>query len=189
MLPALVCIGVIGLGIVESREDDELRRERQAASNYKYAKSWLALFLPVAYCLLDAAGTFADTMVLDKLAGEAEAAGMFATAEECSSYAASAANSAYELTFLFATFCCIIYVGFIKKQKFTAAQEGPKYLGALCETAAFDLLTDLQLLRRSRCGALLLNGYPGRCDRGEHASCGDRSGGSRVHRRDRAWYC
>ena len=132
---ALVCIGVIGLGIVESREDDELRRERQAASNYKYAKSWLALFLPVAYCLLDAAGTFADTMVLDKLAGEAEAAGMFATAEECSSYAASAANSAYELTFLFAAFCCIIYVGFIKKQKFTAAQEGPKYLGALCETA------------------------------------------------------
>lgn len=132
---ALVCIGVIGLGIVESREDDELRRERQAASNYKYAKSWLALFLPVAYCLLDAAGTFADTMVLDKLAGEAEAAGMFATAEECSSYAASAANSAYELTFLFAAFCCIIYVGFIKKQKFTAAQEVPKYLGALCETA------------------------------------------------------
>lgn len=89
----------------------------------------------MAYCLLDAAGTFADTMVLDKLAGEAEAAGMFATAEECSSYAASAANSAYELTFLFAAFCCIIYVGFIKKQKFTAAQEGPKYLGALCETA------------------------------------------------------
>ena len=46
---ALVCIGVIGLGIVESREDDELRRERQAASNYKYAKSWLALFLPVIW--------------------------------------------------------------------------------------------------------------------------------------------
>lgn len=41
---ALVCIGVIGLGIVESREDDELRRERQAASNYKYAKSWLRCF-------------------------------------------------------------------------------------------------------------------------------------------------
>ena len=37
------------LGIVESREDDELRRERQAASNYKYAKSWLALFLPVIW--------------------------------------------------------------------------------------------------------------------------------------------
>ena len=53
---ALVCIGVIGLGVVESREDDELRQARQAASNYKYAKSWLAICLPVAYCLLDAAG-------------------------------------------------------------------------------------------------------------------------------------
>ena len=61
---ALVCLGVIGLGIVESREDDELRRARQAASNYRYAKSWLALALPVAYCLLDAAGTFADSLVL-----------------------------------------------------------------------------------------------------------------------------
>ena len=56
---ALVCIGVVGLGVVESREDDELRRARQEASNYRYAKSWLAICLPVAYCLLDAAGTFA----------------------------------------------------------------------------------------------------------------------------------
>ena len=32
---ALVCIGVIGLGVVESREDDELRRARQEASNYR----------------------------------------------------------------------------------------------------------------------------------------------------------
>ena len=43
---ALVCIGVVGLGVVESREDDELRQARQAASNYKYAKSWLAICLP-----------------------------------------------------------------------------------------------------------------------------------------------
>ena len=132
---ALVCIGVIGLGIVESREDDDLRRARQEASNYKYAKSWLALFLPVAYCLLDAAGTFADTFVLDLLAGEAEAAGLFATAEECASYAASSANCAYELTFLFAAVCCVIYVALIKKERFTVKQEGPKYIGALCETA------------------------------------------------------
>ena len=39
---ALVCIGAVGLGIVESTEDDELRRKRQEGSNYKYAKSWLA---------------------------------------------------------------------------------------------------------------------------------------------------
>ena len=73
----LVCIGVIGLGVVESREDDELRQARQAASNYKYAKSWLAICLPVAYCLLDAAGTFADSLVLDRLSTQAFDAGMF----------------------------------------------------------------------------------------------------------------
>ena len=60
---------------------------------------------------------------------------MFATAEECSSYAASVSNCAYELTFLFAAVCCIVYVGFIKKQRFAFSQEGPKYFGAICETA------------------------------------------------------
>ncbi len=62
---ALACLGVIGLGIVEAREDPQLRAARQEASNYKYAKSFLALALPVAYCILDAAGTFADDMVLE----------------------------------------------------------------------------------------------------------------------------
>ena len=51
---ALVCMGVIGLGLVEANEDDELRRARQEKSNRRYAKSWLALALPVIYCLLDA---------------------------------------------------------------------------------------------------------------------------------------
>ncbi len=32
---ALVCVGVIGLGIVEAREDDELRLARQEIGNYK----------------------------------------------------------------------------------------------------------------------------------------------------------
>ena len=49
---ALVCIGAIGLGVVDSLEDDEMRAERQKISNYKYSKSFLALALPVAYCIL-----------------------------------------------------------------------------------------------------------------------------------------
>ena len=63
----LACAGVIGLGFVEANEDDDLRAARQEASNYKYAKSWLALALPIAYCILDAAGTFADDLVLETL--------------------------------------------------------------------------------------------------------------------------
>ena len=63
----LVCVGAIGLGVVDATEDPELRAARQAEGNRKYAKSFLALALPVAYCLLDAAGTFADNRVLETL--------------------------------------------------------------------------------------------------------------------------
>jgi len=131
----LVCVGAIGLGVVDATEDPELRAARQADGNRKYSKSFLALALPVAYCLLDAAGTFADSLVLERLGQQALDAGMFATMEECSDYAASAANCAYELTFLFAAVCCFVYVVLIRKQKLVARQEAPKYLGAAFETA------------------------------------------------------
>ena len=125
---ALVCVGVIGLGIVEAREDDELRAARQEAGNYKYAKSWLALALPIAYCILDAAGTFADSVVL----GEIEA--IVAAAGVDSDYEASA-NVAYELTFLLSGIVSFVYAIIIKKQKLIPKMEAPKYVGAAFETA------------------------------------------------------
>ena len=112
----LACAGVIGLGFVEANEDDELRAARQEASNYKYAKSWLALALPIAYCILDAAGTFADDLVLETLNEDS-------------------ANVAYELTFLAAGVVAIIYTCVIKKQKLVPKMELPKYIGAGFETA------------------------------------------------------
>jgi len=115
---ALVCIGVVCLGITEAREDDELRKARQDASNYRYTKSWLAIALPLAYCLLDALGTFADSRVLEALGENSE----------------DAANIAYELTFFAVGLVSAIYVLVIKKQKLVARQEGPKYVGALFET-------------------------------------------------------
>ena len=90
---ALVCVGAVGLGVVEAREDDELRIERQKASNYKYTKSFMALAMPAAYCVLDAAGTFADSRVLEIISRTVE------------DYEASA-NVAYELTFLLAAVVC-----------------------------------------------------------------------------------
>ena len=113
---ALVCVGAIGLGVVDYMEDEELRLERQKEGNYIYTKSWIALALPVAYCILDAAGTFADNRVLELL-------------DEAS------ANVAYELTFLFAGILCFIYVVLIKKEKLVPKMEAPKYIGAVCETA------------------------------------------------------
>ena len=112
----LVCVGAIGLGVVDATEDPELRAARQAEGNRKYAKSFLALALPVAYCLLDAAGTFADNRVLETLDD-------------------GSANVAYELTFLFAAVVCFVYVVLIRRDRLIPKKEAPKYLGAVCETA------------------------------------------------------
>ena len=112
---ALVCVGVIALGFTEAHEDEDLRRARQDASNFHYAKSWLAIAIPVIYCLLDALGTFADSIVLEKLNEDS-------------------ANAAYELTFLAVGIVCAVYVLGIKKQKLVPRAEGPKYVGAVCGT-------------------------------------------------------
>ena len=113
---ALVCVGVIALGITEANEDEELRRARQDSANRHYAKSWLAILLPVIYCLLDALGTFADARVLETLNEDS-------------------ANVAYELTFLAVGIVCAVYVLGVKKQKLIPKMEVPKYAGAICETA------------------------------------------------------
>ena len=111
---ALVSIGVIALGFVESNEDEELRAERQSESGHKYAKSALALIIPIIYCLLDALGTFADSRVLEVLDEDA-------------------ANTAYELTFFLVGIVCLEFL-LVKKQKFTFKAELPKYTGAVFET-------------------------------------------------------
>ena len=112
---ALVCIGVIGLGFTEANEDEELRRARQDASNRHYAKSWIAIFIPIVYCLLDALGTFADSRVLEIINEDS-------------------ANVDYELTFLVVGLVSLFYVTVVKKQRLVAKQEAPKYTGAIFET-------------------------------------------------------
>ena len=112
---ALVCIGVIALGFVEAHEDEELRRARQNASNHHYAKSVIAIAIPILYCLLDALGTFADSKVLETINEDS-------------------ANVAYELTFLFVGVICAIYVLGVKRQKLLPKMEAPKYVGAAFET-------------------------------------------------------
>ena len=67
-------------------------------------------------CLLDALGTFADSRVLETLNEDS-------------------ANCAYELTFLLAGIVCFVYVVLIKKSRLVPKREGPKYAGAVCETA------------------------------------------------------
>lgn len=111
----LVCLGVIGLGVVEATEDDELRLARQQKGNHIYTKSILALAIPVIYCLLDALGTFADSIVLETL-------------DE------NSANAAYELTFFVVGMVCLFYTTVIRRDKLVPKRELPKYIGACFET-------------------------------------------------------
>ena len=113
---ALVCLGVIGLGLAEASEDEELRIARQSESGRHYAKSPLAIALPLIYCLLDALGTFADSIILEKLNEDS-------------------ANAAYELTFLAVGAAAALYVLLVRRQKLVPKREAPKYIAALFETA------------------------------------------------------
>lgn len=109
-------IGVVGLGFAEMGEDEEVKLKRQEKANVKYSKSWIAIVLPVLYCFIDAAGTIADTFILETL-------------DE------NVANVAYELTFLACGGVAAIYVFAIKRDKPTVKREAPKLIGAVCETA------------------------------------------------------
>lgn len=112
----VISVGVIGLGIVEMKEDEALRIQRQEKANIKYKKSLLAILLPVLYCIIDAFGTVADSIVLEKLNE-------------------STANVAYEITFLVLGILAFLYVVVIKKDRLTVKAEGPKFIGAAFETA------------------------------------------------------
>ena len=112
----LMAAGVLMLGIVETNEDEEIKRERRKAENMQYARSVLALLLPILYCLIDAAGTVADSIILETL-------------DE------TVANTAYELTFLVLGILAAIYVLVVKREKLKVPRETPKLLAAVCETA------------------------------------------------------
>lgn len=107
----LVCAGVIFLGIIEAREDEEMR----AASDRRYTRSFLALAIPIIYCLLDALGTFADSLVLENMNPDS-------------------ANAAYELTFFAAGAVCAVYVFAVKKEKINFRLAVPRLSGAVFET-------------------------------------------------------
>ncbi len=113
---ALVGIGVVGLGFAEMSEDDGARMLRQQKANIKYAKSLAALLIPVAYCLIDAAGTVVDSVILETLSEDT-------------------ANVAYELTFFVCALVCAVYVFIIKRERVRASRELPKLAGGVCETA------------------------------------------------------
>ena len=113
----LITLGIIGIGVVDSKENQELKELRRKDSNRKYTKSFLALLLPIAYLVIDALGTVGDEVFFHYI--------------EISDYAA---NSAFELTFFFLAIFAFIWVKFYKKGKLFARENKDLFWGGLCET-------------------------------------------------------
>ena len=126
----LVMLGVVGLGFAEMAENDEIKMMRQEKANVKYTKSWLALLLPILYCVIDALGTFIDSVILRE-----EDTGTFLDNVFPTVLDESVANVAYELTFLAMGIVAAIYVFAIRREKIAPRREGPKLIGGVCETA------------------------------------------------------
>lgn len=128
----LIIIGVVSLGFVDCFEDEDARKMRQMSSNRKYSKSFIAILLPVIYCLLDAAGTFVDTLIADKYAEGLIESGIEDVAADLLS--GDILNTAYEFTWFFMAIIFIIYVFVIKKEKLDFKYDGIKTIGGICET-------------------------------------------------------
>lgn len=116
----LITLGILGVGIVDSKENQELKALRRQESNRKYAKSFLALLLPIAYLIIDALGTVGDEVFFHYYG------------EFVSDYSA---NSSFELTFLLLAIFAFVWVKFVKKDKlFTGTKNKMLYVGGACET-------------------------------------------------------
>lgn len=119
----MITVGIVALGFIEQREDEEVKKARQEKANRKYAKSILAFLLPISYLIIDALGTVGDEYIFSDSFIEK-------TGYEISDYAA---NSAFELTFFILAIFAFIWVKFVKKDTMFKGNKH-LYFGGLCET-------------------------------------------------------
>ena len=113
----LITLGIIGLGVTDSRENQELKEIRRQASNRKYTKSFLAFLLPIAYLIIDALGTVGDEV--------------FFIFNDISDYSA---NSSFELTFFVLAIFAFVWIKFVKKDGIFKRENGAMFIGGACET-------------------------------------------------------
>lgn len=120
----LICIGVLALDLIERAADHRI----VVAEDTKYTKSFTAILMPIAYCVVDALGTFFDAYYLDDFTSTPLVGVTEETLENI-------ANMSYEFTFLITAVLIFIFIKFIKKQKIGLHLQGSRGLAAVCETA------------------------------------------------------
>lgn len=112
----MITAGIIALGFIEQKEDEEIKKARQEMANRKYTKSILAFLLPISYLIIDALGTVGDELLFAKT--------------DITDYAA---NSAFELTFFILAIFAFIWIKLVKKDTIFKGNKN-LFRGGLCET-------------------------------------------------------
>lgn len=116
---AIISVGLFLLAVLEKHFDDKARAAAGETVEKKYRIGWLAILFPLAYCILDGLGTFADAIYLDEKEILSE----------------DSALLAYEFTFFICAFFVFLFITFVKKEKFNPLKQKDKGLAAIFETA------------------------------------------------------
>ncbi len=112
----LITVAIVLLAVYERKMDEAELISSGEKVDKKYMNSFIALFFPIFYLIIDGLGTFADAIVLETLNEDS-------------------ANVAYEYTFLVLGIAAAIYVYGVKREKLLVKRESPKLLAGICETA------------------------------------------------------
>ncbi len=120
----LISGGVMALGFLE-KHDDKVRLEQ---GEKKYRIGFIAFFMPIFYCIIDALGTFFDAYYLDDFTTTPLVNVTEETFEDV-------ANISYELTYFIVAILLLIYVYLIKKDKIIPKKQGSRLGAAVFETA------------------------------------------------------
>ena len=119
-----ICLGIFLLGILEKAKQDEFKE----LNNKKYKIGFVAFFMPILYCIIDALGTFFDAYYLDDI----ETTPLINITEETLE---NVANTSYELTFLICAILIFIFIKFIKNNKIVIKEQKERTMAAIFETA------------------------------------------------------
>ncbi len=120
----LISGGVLLLGFFEKQADNESRSKGER----KYRIGFVAFFMPIFYCIIDALGTFFDAYYLDDFTTTPLVGVTEETFEDV-------ANISYELTFFIVAVLLFIYVRLVKKEKIVPVKQGARLGAAVFETA------------------------------------------------------
>ncbi len=119
----LISGGVVALGFLEKHDENT----RIDDGDRKYRIGFVAFFMPIFYCIIDALGTFFDAYYLDDYSTTPLVGVTEETFEDV-------ANISYELTFFAVAILLFLYIRVVKKERIVPREQGARLGAAVFET-------------------------------------------------------